>query len=422
MNVDNLIGYLDASPTARHAAQEAILRLNDAGFEPFDDVSDRVRSEAGYVQFNGSVIAWRRSASLSPKAPLRIVGAHTDSPGFRIKPNPVLAEHGVTRLGVEVYGGPLLNSWLDRDLGIAGTVHVTTEHGLVEKLVLDRDPQFRIPQLAIHLDRAITTDGLKLDRQRHLPLLWGLGHLGADAFSKYLADLAGVEPSTIRGWTLTPFDVTPARLTGRGGDFLASGRLDDLVGCHSAICALIDAGPSQDYQQVAVLFDHEEVGSGTAAGAQSQRLLQTLERVGLHFGLSRSEFLASLAGSSAVSVDMAHGTHPGYPERHDSQHLVVLGGGPVVKHNAQQRYATSPQALASFVEAADSTNVALQHFVAHSEMPCGSTIGPMLETTLGVPTIDVGIAQYAMHSIREVCGTHDPHRLTQALTAYFSAR
>lgn len=422
MSVDNLIRYLDASPTANHAAREAILRLEEAGFKAFGDASDDWPCEAGYVQFNGSVIAWRRSANLPPTAPLRIVGAHTDSPGFRIKPNPVLAEHGVTRLGVEVYGGPLLNSWLDRDLGIAGTVHVTTEHGMVEKLVLDREPQFRIPQLAIHLDRTISTDGLKLDRQRHLPLLWALGHLEAAAFSEYLADLTDIEPSHIRGWTLTPFDVTPARLTGRGGNFLASGRLDDLVGCHSALCALINASPSRNHQQVVVLFDHEEVGSATAAGAQSQRLIQTLERVALSFGVSRSDFLASLATSNAVSVDMAHGTHPGYPERHDPQHLVLLGGGPVIKHNAQQRYATSPQALVSFTEAAESENVALQHFVAHSEMPCGSTIGPMLETSLGVPTIDVGIAQYAMHSIREVCGTQDPPRLTQALTAYFCAQ
>ncbi|HET8931522.1 MAG TPA: M18 family aminopeptidase [Acidimicrobiales bacterium] len=416
-----LRAFLDACPTPWHAAETAAGLLDAAGFEaqaleaPFD--ATRRRS---YVRRGGSLIAWQTGEGANARTPMRIAAAHTDSPGFRIKPRPESVVAGAVRLGVEVYGGPLLNSWLDRDLGIAGTVLVGTGSALEIRPVIDSDALLRIPQLAIHLDRSVNDTGLKLDRQKHLPLLWGLDD-GSGDFTSYVAELAGVAASQVRGWDLMPFDLTPARVCGRQGELLASARLDDLLSCHAAIEALVQTESTDEVTAVVALVDHEEVGSTSSTGADGTFVPQIIERIAsASADGERNDFLVAMASSHAVSLDMAHATHPNHPERHDPGHTVLLDGGPVVKHNAQQRYATSLASMAPFLAACDAADVAVQHFVSHSEMPCGSTIGPALGSGLGIGVVDVGVAQLAMHSVREVCGSSDHGRLSRALTRYLS--
>lgn len=413
-----LRAFLDASPTPWHAVGSAAAALDRAGFVEADFAARFDRGPGRrYVRRHGSLIAWQCGEAVAPTTPFRIAAAHTDSPGFRIKPHPESTVAGCVRLGVEVYGGPLLNSWLDRDLGLAGTVLL--DSGDVVGVV-DRDAVLRIPQLAIHLDRTVNDTGLKLDRQQHLPLLWGLED-GSSSFAEYVAGLAGVHPTAVRGFDLAPFDCTPARVVGRRGEFLASARLDDLLSCHAAVEALTAANPADDVVAVVALVDHEEVGSTSATGAGGRFLPQLIERISVGIGADRVAFLTALASSHAVSLDMAHATHPNHPERHDPSHPIALDGGPVVKHNAQQRYATSLASTAPFLRACDAADVTVQDFVSHSEMPCGSTIGPALSAELGIPVVDVGVAQLAMHSIREMCGSSDPERLGRALTRYLSA-
>lgn len=413
--------FLDASPTPWHAAAAAARLFDAAGFVEQDlDLPFDAGHGRAYVRRGGSLIAWRSATGANACTPMRIAAAHTDSPGFRIKPRPETVVAGTVRLGVEVYGGPLLNSWLDRDLGLAGTVLVGVGSDLEIRSVIDSDAVLRIPQLAIHLDRSVNDTGLKLDRQQHLPLLWGLDD-GSAGFTSYVAELAEVTVSQVRGWDLAPFDLTPARICGRHGELLASARLDDLLSCHAAIDALVEAESTDEVTAVVVLVDHEEVGSTSATGADGNFVPQIIERIAMaSHGSSRIDFLTAMASSHGVSLDMAHATHPNHPERHDPGHTVLLDGGPVVKHNAQQRYATSLASTAPFLAACDAADVAVQHFVSHSEMPCGSTIGPALASGLGIGVVDVGVAQLAMHSVREVCGSSDPGRLRRALTRYLS--
>ena len=415
-----LRAFLDASPTPWHAAASAVGLLDAAGFTEVDlDAPFPIGSGRHFVRRGGSVVAWQVAPDAAPTTPMRIAAAHTDSPGFRLKPRPESTVAGCVRLGVEVYGGPLLNSWLDRDLGLAGTVLVGTGGAMEVRGVLDRDAVVRIPQLAIHLDRGVNDQGLKLDRQEHLPLLWGLAG-GSGDFTDYVADLADVDRSAVRGWDLAPFDVTPARVCGRQGELLASARLDDLLSCHAALAALIDTEVSADVIAVVVLVDHEEVGSVSTTGADGRFVAQILERIGGTLGADRATFLGAAASSHAVSLDMAHATHPNHAGRHDPTHTVALDGGPVVKHNAQQRYATSLASMAPFLAACDAADVDVQHFVSHSSVPCGSTIGPALAAGLGIDVVDVGVAQLAMHSVREVCGSRDHGRLRRALIHYLS--
>ncbi len=372
------------------------------------------------VRRGGTLICWQVHADASPDAPFRIVGAHTDSPGFRIKPRPDASSAGWQQLGVEVYGGPLLNSWLDRDLGIAGRVAVGAGADRVLRLVRDDRALLRIPQLAIHLDRELGEQGLKLDRQRHVQPVWGVEGSGGQPrdFVEYLADLLDVAAGDIGWWDLAPFDLTPARVAGPADELLVSARLDDLVSCHTAITALRSAQPNRHIALVG-LFDHEEVGSGSADGAGGALLSQVIERVALARGATRADHLRSLAASHAISADMAHATHPNYPERHEPSHPISVNAGPVVKVNAQQRYATDASSAGPFLDACRDADVPVQRFVSHSSLPCGSTIGPMTAARLGIPVVDVGVAQLAMHSVREVCGAVDPGMFTRALQQYF---
>jgi aspartyl aminopeptidase len=424
----DLLTYLHAAPTPHHVVSETSSRLDAAGFSPLDQTAEWPATAGRfYVIEGGAIIAWVTPDAGPSGHGFSIIGAHTDSPGFRIKPRPDTGRAGFRQLGAEVYGGPLLNSWLDRDLGLAGRVVFRRPDGFGSLTFRDDRPILRIPQLAIHLDRDVNDKGLQLDRQRHLQPVWGLGDVDEGGFRTYLGEQLHLSPDQIESWDVLPFDVQPAALSGPNEEFVSGARLDNLVSCHAGLCALIavsaaaPAGTPPRHIPVLALFDHEEVGSTSATGADGALLGRVLERITLSGGGTRDDHLRALAGSHCISADMAHATHPNYPERHDPDHPVRLDGGPVIKINAQLRYASEAVGAASFAAACERADVPVQRFVSNNTMPCGSTIGPLTAANLGIRTLDVGVAQLGMHSIRELCGSADPHRLTQALVATLHA-
>jgi aspartyl aminopeptidase len=413
--IDDLRSFLDRSPTPFHVVDTAAERLRAAGFVAVDDGGawDDLTS-SGYVVRDGGVVAWRTPNGVEPHAPFRIVGAHTDSPGLRIKPHPDNGVLGWKQLQVEVYGGILNNSWLDRDLGIAG--RLTLADGSNVLVNVDR-PIARVPQLAVHLDRNVN-DGLKLDAQQHLQPVWATGDAESGEFARWIAAAAGCD--TPGFWELCLYDVQPAAVLGADHSLLASGRLDNQLSCWAAIDALIACEPT-DAIALVVLNDHEEVGSASTTGAAGPLLERTLERHVLARGASRDDLLRSYATSTCISADNAHAVHPNYVERHDPTHRPIVNGGPAIKVNSNQRYATSSSTAALFRRACESVGVPYQVFVSRNNMPCGSTIGPITATRLGIDTVDVGIPQLSMHSARELCGVVDPPALAIALRAAFSS-
>ncbi|MBC8364451.1 MAG: M18 family aminopeptidase [Actinobacteria bacterium] len=392
----DLCTFIDASPSPFHAVATAAARLEAAGFiegSPGDGAGAR------YLRSSGSLVAW--IAGHGRTTGFRVLMAHTDSPNLRITPNPDRSAHGVQQLGIEVYGGALLNSWLDRDLGCSGRLAVRDGDGHRELLVrLDR-PIARVPQLAIHLDRGVNTKGLVLDPHTNLSPVTGLGDLEHGAFLATIAATAGVDAADVLGFDLMLHDLAPSTLAGTGDEFVSASRIDNLLSCHAAvgaICGIVDeaGGPTP----VIVLYDHEEVGSTSATGAGSPVLSSLLEQL-------LGDASLKPADSLACSVDGAHAVHPNYPDRHDAEHLVHLGGGPVLKFNASQRYATDAPGAARVRLAAERCEVPLQSYSHRADLPCGSTVGPITAAATGLPTVDLGAPQLAMHSARELCAVGD---------------
>jgi len=412
--LDDLIAYLDASPSPWHAVESTIARL--PGFDRVDESAawDEV-PPAGYAVRGGALIAWRVPGGSGPATPFRLVGAHTDSPGLRIKPRPDTGNAGWRQLGVEVYGGILNNTWLDRDLGVAG--RLVAADGRTALVAVD-EPVARVPQLAVHLDRDINEGGLKLDRQRHLTPVWGVGEPSVGGFARWIGERADMAAAP-EWWELCLFDTTPAALLGADRDLLVSGRLDNQVSCWAATAALAAADPADQIAMI-VLNDHEEVGSASTSGASGPFLEAVLERLVAARAGTRDDYHRAIANSSCVSADNAHAVHPNYVERHDPEHRPRVNGGPALKVNANQRYATSADTAAEFERACQSAGVPCQVFVSRNNMPCGSTIGPLTATRLGIATADVGVPQLSMHSAREMCGADDPVHLAAALIAFLT--
>lgn len=416
--ISDLCAFIDASPSPAHAATTLEHRLIAAGFRPLalTAATWHVTPGAWYVRQGAAVIAF----VVHPGAVQRfaLVGAHTDSPHLRLKPNAAFACEHCRQLGVEVYGGVLLNSWLDRDLGLAGTVHTVDGRALP---VLIRKPLARVPQLAIHLDRTIGEQGLKLNAQTHLAPIWGLtSHIeAADAFADLLATAAGVPVDQLISHDLSLFDLTPATVGGANDELLFAARLDNLASVHAGLTALLqsrDGAPGT--VPVLACFDHEEVGSTSRDGAESPLLGTVLERVALAVGLDRPAYLAALAGSLLLSADMAHAVHPNYADRHEPRHKPHLGGGPVLKSNANQRYATSAETAAYVRRLARANGVTLQDFVTRTDLGCGSTIGPAAAAGLGIAVADLGNPMLSMHSARECAATADHEPYVRLLAAH----
>lgn len=414
--LDDLRSYLDRSPSPWHAAATSAAILSTAGFEELSETRPWPDVAAGFVRRGGALVAWRRGGA-DAAAPVRLVGAHTDSPGLRVKPLPDTGTLGWKQLGVEVYGGVLANSWLDRDLGVAG--RLVCRDGTSVLVAVD-EPVARVPQLAVHLDREVNERGLVLDRQLHLTPVWGTGSPQRGEFAAWIADRAGLSPTELVAWELCLHDLAPAAVLGADRTLLASGRLDNLVSCWAATRALASAVTADGHTSVIALFDHEEVGSASATGASGPLLGTVLERLVRARGGTREHLHRSLAASTCISADNAHAVHPNYPERHEPDHRPLVNHGPAIKLNSNQRYATSAETAAVFQRACEAAGVPWQHFVSRNNMPCGSTIGPLAATRLGIATVDVGVPQLSMHSARELCGVEDPGHLAAALAAYFA--
>ena len=418
-----LASYLDASPSPFHAVEGAALILGASGFTRVAETDPTPTEPGRYLSVRGgSLIAWTTEADQGPATPFRVVGAHTDSPNLRIKPRPDVLRHGWQQLAVEIYGGPLLNTWLDRDLGLSGRVAVRSDDGPQPRLLLVDEPLLRVSQLAPHLDRTVNSEGLRLNAQQHLVPHWGQGREPGD-FVGFVADRLDVAPEDVLGWDLMTHDLTPARRIGRDRDLLASARLDNLATSFAATVALatsVDEGVADGAGVVPVvaLFDHEEVGSTTERGAQSTFLPAMLERIVLSRGGTREDYLRALAGTVIASGDMAHATNPNYADRHEPGHHVQMNGGPVLKINAQARYATDGMGAAAFRLACEQAGVPVQSFVTRTDLPCGSTVGPMTSALTGATTVDFGAPTLSMHSTREACGVADQAMYAGALAAF----
>jgi aspartyl aminopeptidase len=429
-HIRDLGDYVSASPSSFHAVHEAARRLDEAGFtgldelEPWDAVAGKF-----YVIRDGALIAWVTPDGAGPTTGFNILGAHTDSPSFKLKPKPTTGRFGWLQAGVEVYGGPLLNSWLDRELQLAGRLVMLdgTQH------LAATGPLLRFPQLAIHLDRAVN-EGLTLDKQQHMNPVFGLGDPAGEDLLGLLAERVSgagagtIDPAQIGGYDVVIADTQPSAVFGAKGEFFASGRLDNLSATHAGLVALIalasrpgGGSSTTGSAPIAVLaaFDHEEIGSASRSGACGPVLEDVLVRISDGLGASVSQRRQAFAASFCVSADAGHAVHPNYPERHDPVNRPVLNGGPLLKINANQRYATDAAGAALWARLCGDAGVPYQEFVSNNVMPCGSTIGPLTATRLGIRTVDVGVPLLSMHSARELCGVEDPHRLAKVTERFF---
>lgn len=439
MSTDELIEDLGAfvmeSPSSYHAAEAVARRLVKAGFTQLGEHQDWAAApeSAGPGQYvlvrDGAVLAWIIPEGATPTTPVRILGAHTDSPGFKLKPKPTLLSHGWIQAGTEVYGGPLLNSWLDRELRLAG--RLVTRDGATH--LAATGPVARIPQLAVHLDRQVN-EGLKLGKQAHTTPVLGLAGSGEEAAHadvlKVVATAAGIDASEVDGYDIVVADSqAPARFgAGWGGDvkgeFLASGRLDNLSSVHAGLVALEEAGKTAaagDVIPVLAAFDHEELGSASRSGAAGPFLEEVLGRIYEGLGATVTQRAQALAGSWHLSSDAGHAVHPNYAERHDPANRPLPNRGPLLKINANQRYTTDAPGAAMWAQVCRAAGVPTQEFVSNNDIPCGSTIGPITATRLGIRTVDVGIPLLSMHSAREMAGVEDVRHLKDAVTAFFTA-
>ena len=427
---DGLMGFLDSSPSPFHGVLSLFERLDQAGFVALDE-ADEWSLEAGgkyyVIRNHSSIVAFRLGQGNVVQHGFRMVGAHTDSPCLKVKPVPEMKRHSYFQVGVEVYGGVLLNTWFDRDLSLAGRITYLDHDGDVQNALLDfAHPIAVIPSLAIHLNREANKNKT-VNPQKELPpiMMQGLDHeldphSDGGEFKILLAKQAAAQgiPNVkeILDYEMSFYDCQKAALVGIDEDFIASARLDNLLSCYAGVSGLIRSSEgAEDINAVLVCSDHEEVGSTSAAGAQGPFLKSILQRICGH----QENYSRAMASSMMISVDNAHGIHPNYADKHDASHGPILNKGPVIKTNANQRYATNSETSGIFRYLCRLVDVPVQSFVVRSDMACGSTIGPITASELGVKTIDVGVPTFAMHSIRELAGADDAHALSKVIEAFY---
>ncbi len=411
-HIDDLARFVTASPSSYHAAEEVARRLVEAGYLRLEESHDWPSEPGGYVVVrDGAVIAWVIGED-APAGGFRIVGAHTDSPSLKLKPEPTSTRSGWQQAGMEVYGGPLPNSWLDREFALAG--RIVDAHGGVH--LVHTPAWLRIPQVAPHLDRSVN-EKLSLDRQAHLWPVFAVGDYGADILA-LVAGTVGLGKQDVAGHDLYAAVTEKPAVFGPAGEFFASSRLDNLSSVHAGLVALLDADEGPDVMVLAC-FDHEEIGSDTRSGAGGPFLESVLRRIGAGFGDDEAGFQRRLARSSLVSSDAGHAVHPNYAHLHDPDHRPLLNAGTLLKINANGRDTSDAASIALWRRACAAAGVPVQPFVSNNAVPCGSTIGPITATRLGLLSVDVGIPLLSMHSTRELAGVKDPGWLADALRAYF---
>lgn len=420
---DELSTFVQASPSSYHAAQQVASALEAAGFvrlveeEPWKGSDLPAR---GLTVRDGAVIAWILPAEVGERTGFRVVGSHTDSPALKLKPAGALDREGYGMVNAEVYGGPLLNSWLDREVGLAG--RLVTKDG--RSHLVRTGPIARTAQLAPHLDRSVDQN-LHLDKQGHMLPIFTISGTGPRQLEEHLCELAGIAPAELGGFdVLTYATEVPARF-GLSGEFFASSRLDNLSSVFASLSAFLaaargESGAAQGDVLVLAAFDHEEVGSETRSGAAGPFLADVLTRLSACFGWDDAAARAALSRSACVSADAGHAVHPNYAGMHDPGVRPLLNGGPLLKLNANQRYASDARGTALWRRACEAAGVESQDFVSNNAVPCGSTIGPITATRLGMLTVDVGQPLLSMHSAREMAGVEDGPALARALAAFWA--
>ncbi len=420
----DLLHFIDASPSPWHAVETSAQHLIQAGFTELRE-TDTWQLDANKAYFvtrgGASIIAFVMGSQPITDTGFRMAGAHTDSPGFRLKPHAAYSSDGLLRIGVEVYGGPILATFTDRDLSIAGRVMVRTDKVTEARLVKFDDALMRLPNLAIHMNREVNDKGLKLNKQTELPLLFAESEDGIEAEQQFLGCIAkqlDISIDNIVTFELNVYDTQKGVIWGANQEFIANSQLDNLASCHAAINAITSISNPQS-TNICALFDHEEVGSESATGASGSFLADIITRIVSNQKLDEEARLRALAKSFFISADMAHAYHPNHPASYEPCHHVKVNYGPVVKTNANQRYSTNADTAARFITLCEQAGVPYQQYAHRTDLGCGSTIGPVIASGLGVASVDVGSAMWAMHSVRESAGVLDQSYMIAVLQQHY---
>ena len=409
----DFLDFIAASPSSYHAADEVSRQLREAGFEVQDEGTQWSAAPGGHVMVRGgAVAAWYVPEGADKNSGFRIVGSHTDSPGLVLKPTPDFSAAGWQQVAVEIYGGALLHTWFDRELTVAG--QIVTRDGT--RHLVNTGPVLRLPSLAIHLYRK---DEFKPDRQHNMQPVLSVGDPEASIL-QVVGEKVGVAKQDIASFNLITADAARGEVFGAGEQFIAAGRMDNLSSVHASLAAMKKAAEEYQGKDILVMmaFDHEEVGSSSRYGAGGPILADVLTRTARALGVNEEERFQMFSRSSCVSADAAHSVHPNYVGKHDPTHHPIIGKGPVTKINGNQRYASDATTVALWEAACEKAGVPVQRFVGNNDVPCGSTIGPITATRLGIDTVDVGVPMLSMHSAREMVGERDQVWLAQALEAY----
>lgn len=421
-----LLRRIDQSPSPFQAVSTTQAELEQAGFLRLSEVEEWKLEKEGkyYVIRDDSTITAFIVGTESPSTHgFRIIGSHTDSPNLRIKPNADYTSLGYAQVGVEIYGGVLLTSWLDRDLSIAGRVCTATDGHLETHLVHIKQPIFRIPQLAIHLNKEVNRKGLLLDKQNHLSPLFQLQKKKNDpAFLEWLGTHLGVSAQDILSYDLSLYDLQPSSFMGVKEEFLVAPRLDNLFSCFCSLDALLEVLKTETPKATCMLiaFDHEEIGSNTMQGARSSFFSSVVKRIAESYsGETQHAYERAIVNSMFLSADMAHAVHPNYSEKHEPRHRPMINAGPVIKVNVQGSYATNSVSSSQIELICKRNNIPVQKFVNRTDLGCGSTIGPWIASSLGIQTIDIGAPMLSMHSIREMCGSLDVATTTKLFSKFY---
>ncbi|MGR9012168.1 MAG: M18 family aminopeptidase [Gammaproteobacteria bacterium] len=429
--VQNLLDFIDASPSPWHVVStiEARLATQAQAWERLDETAKWTLQPGGHyyvVRDDSSIVLFIQGQKPLVETGFKIIGAHTDSPGLRLKPNAASASDGLLRLGVEIYGGPILATFTDRDLSLAGRISYKNEQNDITSLPVKFDqPLLRLPNLAIHMNRTVNEEGLKLQKQTELPLILSAlteQQLPQACFSTLLQQQSGIASERILSWDLAVYDTQKGAFWGSESEFYANSQLDNLASCHAALQALLaDTVTQTDSTLVCALFDHEEIGSQSSKGADGSFLPDVLQRIAHSSATDGEDYARALAKSFMISADMAHAYQPNFPNAYDPGHKVSVNKGPVIKVNANQSYSSESVSSAMFADWCEQAEVPHQTYSHRCDMPCGSTIGPITSAKLGIRSIDVGSPMWAMHSIRESAGVLDHDYMIRVMKRFFAA-
>jgi aspartyl aminopeptidase len=429
--IQNLLTFIDTSPSPWHVVSTVESLLKPFQFKKLDETTRWQLQPGGryyVVRDDSSIILFVFGTKPLLESGFKIVGAHTDSPGLRVKPNAINNKDGLIRLNIEIYGSPILATFTDRDLSLAGRIcYKNDQDQIASQLIVFDKPLLRLPNLAIHMNRAVNEDGLKLHKQNELPLILSTlseQQLPPDYFLSLLQQQSGIDTARLLSWDLAVYDTQKGEIWGAQEEFYSDSQLDNLASCHAALQALLaeEVLSINENTLVCAFFDHEEIGSESKQGADGNFLPDVLQRIAMSNQTDPQDFARIMAKSFLVSADMAHAYHPNFPAAYDHEHKVMLNKGPVIKVNANLRYSSESISEAMFMDWCNQANVPYQQYSHRCDLPCGSTIGPITSAKLGIRSVDVGNPMWAMHSIRESAGVFDHDYMIKVLQKFFLTR